>query len=90
MINTLLTEEMRNACDCPEKFQLLDFLGVLLGLFFVFDAMQRLERGADNMANAELALGAIMIFIHSRRFLFTKDQRDEIVNSNGNATNIIG
>lgn len=58
----LREEEIRNWIGTPARYQLLDFLGVGLGSYFLWEGWGR--------NNFNVALGAIMIFIHSQRFLY--------------------
>jgi len=73
LLNNLLLEELKNSCECPEKFQLLDFLGVGLGTFFITHGVFVLRKHNEETALIEMMLGAIMVFIHSQRFFFAKE-----------------
>lgn len=64
VVDQLITEELRNAAGTPQKFQLLDFLGVGLGTWFIVETLRRRDPSYVNVG-----LGAIMIYIHSQRFL---------------------
>jgi len=73
--NQLLEEELRNAFGCPQRFQLLDFLGVGLGSYFALFAAEILKKNPGNkLAVVAVGLGAIMIFIHSQRFFVSEDR----------------
>lgn len=61
LVDQLLEEELRNWQGTPRPFQLLDFLGVGLGSYFLWDGWGR--------NNLNVALGAVMIYIHAQRFL---------------------
>lgn len=64
MITELIAEELRNAAGAPHRYQLLDFLGVGLGSWFILETLRR-----PDPTWANVALGAIMIYIHAQRFL---------------------
>jgi len=76
MINQLIKEELRSNCNCPKKFQLLDFGGVALGTFFIIDSIRRIKRGENGFAKVELGLGFIMALIHSTRFFYAKELKN--------------
>lgn len=58
-------EEARNFLGAPRKYQLIDFLGVGLGSYFIWETLRRPRPEWVNVA-----LGAIMIYIHSERFVY--------------------
>ena len=71
IFNQVQTEELRAFCDCPTKFQTLDFLGVALGSYFAIDGVRRFkDEGEQPWASVSIGLGALMIWIHSRRFVY--------------------
>jgi hypothetical protein len=72
LVNQLTMEESRNACDCPQRWQLIDAIGTIMGAYFAVDSVRRLRGGYDGWAVAELSLATTMMFIHSSRFFWTK------------------
>lgn len=69
ILNRLEDEERKSVANISQKFTLLDFGGVLLGSYFVWDGINRPK---SNRASIEMMLGAVMIYIHSRRFMTGK------------------
>ena len=70
-IGPLLREELRSGwLEMPERYQLLDFLGVALGSYFIY-------AGATDRAPRWLtiALGGVMVYIHSQRFFYAPRTR---------------
>lgn len=67
-------EEIRSVCNCPKKFQLLDFMGVSFGAFFLTDGLKRLvkQKKITPAPTIEVVFGSIMVYIHSRRFVYAK------------------
>ncbi len=73
VIDEIFRQEIRNHCDCPEKFQLIDALGSGLGAFFFIKNWKELKDRKFNGWNAMgLGLGAIMMYIHTGRFFYAK------------------
>jgi len=71
----LMRQELRSGwLGLDEKFQPLDALGVALGSYFIWNGVT--HRGPDWMT---ISLGAIMVWIHSRRFLFAPSDRAGLV-----------
>lgn len=60
VVNQLLMEEARHVAGLTQPWQLLDFFGVVLGGYFVWEGWKR------NGIN--VGLGVMMMYIHSRRF----------------------
>lgn len=71
----LLRQELRGGwLDVGDAYQPLDFLGVALGAYFVFAGV------TDKAPRAlTVGLGALMIYIHSRRFLYAPKDRAGLV-----------
>ncbi len=70
----LKNEEIRNYCNCPKKFQLIDGLGAGLGIFFVISNIRGLKNQGFNGWNAVgLGLGSIMLYIHTARFFWAEE-----------------
>lgn len=71
-MNELLKDELRSGWLGIERpFQPLDFLGAALGAYFIWDAV---TGKGDKWIN--VGLGSIMIFIHTKRFLFAPSDKE--------------
>jgi hypothetical protein len=71
----LLKQELRGGwLGIGDAYQPLDFLGVALGAYFIY-------AGASKKAAPVLTigLGALMIYIHSRRFFYAPKSRDGLI-----------
>ena len=73
MISQIIREEIRNGCNCPKKFQLVDYGAIVFGLFFIIDSIRRMKRGENGFAKVELGLGTIMTLTHSIKFFYAKE-----------------
>ena len=70
-VQRLQTEELRAFCECPAKFQVLDFTGSALGTYFALDGLRRFNtKGEKTFAAISIFLGGWMVWIHTRRFVF--------------------
>ena len=71
--NLITIEELRNYCDCPKKFQFLDFMGVSFGSYFIIDGFRRLnKKPRDGWSRATVLIGMTMLYIHAKRFFWAK------------------
>lgn len=57
-----------------DKFEPLDFLGVALGSYFIYNGVTR--KGPQWL---NISLGAIMVYIHSQRFFYAPKSRDGLI-----------
>lgn len=72
-------EEVRNSCNAPKKWQLIDAIGSIMGLFFWVDASRRIQKGVrnheiDKWALGEISLATLMVYIHAPRFFYSKEE----------------
>jgi hypothetical protein len=74
MIPQIRTEEARNACGCPERWQLTDAFGAMLGGYLLVDGSRRLQHRYDRWALVEAVLGGLALYLHSERFLYSRPQ----------------
>ena len=68
----IMSEELKNFCNCPEKYQLIDFLGAGLGAFFIIQNGIFLKRKFSYWNLAGLGLGVLMFYIHTARFHYAE------------------
>lgn len=64
---TVVQQEARNWLGVPKPFQTIDLLGAALGAYFIYDGMQG-WKGRRRYPAVNLALGAVMVYIHLQRF----------------------
>lgn len=62
----LWRDELRNAVGVGRPYQLMDAAGAALGAYFMIDAWARRREGR---AMVNLALGAVMFYVHAARFI---------------------
>lgn len=68
-------EELYNSCGAPKKWQLIDAIGSIMGLFFWVDGARRIQRNhKDKWALGEISLATLMIYIHAPRFFYSKEE----------------
>lgn len=75
VITPLLKQELRSGwLGAPRKFQALDFMGAAMGGYFIY-------AGTTGRAPRWLtvSLGAIMVYIHTRRFLYAPQDREGLL-----------
>lgn len=73
-IPEMMKYELRSGwLGLPDQYQPLDFLGVALGAYFIFSATDKAPRALT------VGLGALMVYIHSRRFLYAPRDRAGLV-----------
>lgn len=71
-MNDLLRQELRSGWLGIERpYQPLDLLGAALGSYFIYNGVT--GRGPEWLT---ITLGAIMVWIHTRRFLFAPSDRE--------------
>ena len=67
VVTELQRQELRAGyLGIKRRYEPLDFLGVALGAFFIWDAVAK--KKAPQWV--PIALGSIMVYIHSRRFFY--------------------
>ena len=59
----------------PEPFEVIDLLGFSLGAYFTWAAVTK--KGPDWLS---IALGGIMMYIHSQRFFYAPKTRAGLIN----------
>ena len=75
MPQDLIKQDLRSGwLEIGMKWQPLDFLGVALGSYFLYDGVT--HKGKDWIT---IALGAIMIYIHSQRFFYAPQSREGLI-----------
>lgn len=74
MFCRIKNEELKNFCNCPEKYQLIDFFGAGMGTFFIIkNAYQMKKNGYSHLNAVGLGVGTIMAYIHTARFFWAED-----------------
>lgn len=73
IIDRIENEELRNFCNCPKEYQLIDFFGAFLGAFFLVQNAIFLSKRFNYLNIAGIGLGAIMFYIHTARFWWAED-----------------
>jgi hypothetical protein len=74
-MNDLLKQELRGGwLDVGNKFQAIDFFGMALGSYFIYDGVT--GKGPQWLT---VSIGAIMIYIHSQRFLYAPKSREGLM-----------
>ncbi|KKN49733.1 hypothetical protein LCGC14_0639830 [marine sediment metagenome] len=74
-MNALLKQELRGGwLDIGAPYQPLDFLGVALGAYFIYAGMS--DRAPPALT---IGLGALMVYIHSRRFFYAPKTREGLL-----------
>ncbi len=59
----------------PEPFEAIDFLGVALGSYFLYEGVT--GKGPQWLT---ISLGAIMVYIHSQRFFYAPQSKAGLIN----------
>ena len=79
VLSQLQYEELKNYCNIPDKYQLIDFLGAGLGTFFIINNARQMykdtQRG-DKISGwnfVGLGLGSVMLYIHTARFFWAEE-----------------
>ncbi len=67
-------EEHRTLLGRPRKWQLLDFMGVAYGTYFIWESWTRRK---PNLTNIMIA--TTMLYIHSERFFYAPQRKRDIV-----------
>ena len=71
-MNDLMQHELKGAwLGMPKAYQPLDAMGVAMGAWFLYDGVAYPRRTAW----VNIALGAVMIYIHSQRFFYAPQDR---------------
>ena len=82
-MNDLTRVELRQGwLGVPRPYQPFDAIGVAMGAYFIWDAVDT----PRDTAWINIALGAVMIYIHSQRFLFAPQDKgglNRLLNSVG-------
>ena len=74
-MNDLIKQDLRSGwLGVPTVYEPLDFLGVALGSYFIYQGVT--HRAPDWVT---ISLGAIMVYIHSRRFFYAPQTRDGLI-----------
>jgi hypothetical protein len=74
----LVKQEMKNYLGIPQRFQAIDFLGVIMGAIFFMDAYRRIIKRKPLNPFLPLSLGVVMIWIHSTRFFYAPQTRQQL------------
>lgn len=73
--NQIIADEFRGGwLGMPEPFKVIDLLGFALGSYFLYDGVT--GKGPPWMT---ISLGAIMMYIHSRRFFYAPQTRAGLI-----------
>ena len=71
-MNDMMQQELRGAwLGMPRAYHLFDGLGMALGAWFVWNALDDPRKSAW----VNIALGSVMIYIHSQRFFYAPQDR---------------
>ncbi len=74
-MNELLKQELRGGwLDIGDKFQAIDFFGMALGSYFLWDGVT--GKGPKWVT---VSIGAIMVYIHSQRFYYAPKSREGLM-----------
>lgn len=74
-MNDLIKQDLRAGwLGIGTAYQPLDFLGVALGSYFVYQGVT--HKAPDWLT---VSLGAIMIYIHSQRFFYAPQTKDGLI-----------
>lgn len=72
----MIKREMRGGwLGIPEPFEAIDFLGMALGGYFLYNGVT--SKGPQWLT---IGLGAIMVYIHSQRFFYAPQSKAGLVN----------
>lgn len=75
-MNELIKQEMRGGwLGMPRPFELIDLLGIALGSYFIYEGVT--GKGPQWIT---ISLGAIMVYIHSRRFVYAPQTKAGLTN----------
>ncbi len=75
MPQDLIKQDLRSGwLEIGQKWQTLDFIGVALGSYFIYDGVTR-----KAPPWLTISLGAIMVYIHSQRFFYAPQSRDGLI-----------
>jgi len=75
-MNDLIKQELRGGwLGIPRQFEAIDFFGFALGSYFLYDGVT--NKGPQWIT---MSLGAIMIYIHTRRFLYAPTTKAGLIN----------
>lgn len=75
-IAPMIKREMRGGwLGIPEPFEAIDFLGMALGGYFLYNGVT--SKGPQWLT---IGLGAIMVYIHSQRFFYAPQSKAGLVN----------
>ena len=69
LLQRIKREEVANWLGTPRKYQAIDFLGVGLGSYFLWEALKSSGK-RTGVPWINVGLGAIMVYIHSERFFY--------------------
>lgn len=75
-MNDLIKQELRGGwLDMPGQFEAIDFFGFALGSYFLYDGVT--GKGPQWLT---ISLGALMIYIHTRRFFYAPTTKEGLIN----------
>ena len=67
-MENLIKQEFRGGwLGMPRRFEVIDFLGIALGSYFLYDGVTK--KGPQWVT---ISLGTIMIYLHSQRFFYAR------------------
>jgi len=79
LLKRMELEEIKAQCNCPSKFQIMDYFGAAFGILFFIDGAGRIIRVKKDTgkisagAVMELFFGSVAFYLHSRRFVYAED-----------------
>lgn len=74
-MSPLMRDELRGGwLGIPRQFSPLDLLGVAMGSYFIYSGAT--GRGPEWLT---ISIGAIMVYIHTRRFVYAPQDREGLV-----------
>ncbi len=75
-MNDLIKQEFRGGwLGMPRQFEAIDFLGLAMGSYFLYNGVT-----GKGPKWATISLGAIMMYIHTRRFFYAPTTKTGLVN----------
>ena len=65
LLQQIEAEEHLNVIGRPEKWQVIDFIGIAYGAYFIWDGWSRPRPKVLNVM-----IGSTMVYIHAERFFY--------------------
>jgi len=72
-MDRIAKEEVRSYFGRPEKYQLIDFCGAILGLFFLVKNFQHIRSKPLVLNIIGLSFASIMFYVHTCKFFWASN-----------------